>query len=112
MHKLEPIRKWSEAIAAGNCQEAIAVLQAHLAQEPASEPFVQHTRKLLDITRQWLKEQDRIGQVTKGGEHRCSFCGSAASNERKLIAGAGVFICSNCVELCVVILRKDDADRK
>ena len=38
---------------------------------------------------------------------RCSFCGAQRSNVRTLIAGAGVFICSDCVRLCVHILEED-----
>ena len=31
--------------------------------------------------------------------HQCSFCGLGDTPERKLIAGPGVFICSDCVRL-------------
>lgn len=35
---------------------------------------------------------------------RCSFCRAPHDDTHKLIAGAGVFICSQCVALCVEIL--------
>ena len=31
---------------------------------------------------------------------RCSFCGKAQENVRKIIAGPGVYICDECVDLC------------
>lgn len=31
---------------------------------------------------------------------RCSFCGKARDEVQHLIAGPGVFICNECVELC------------
>ena len=32
-------------------------------------------------------------------ELRCSFCGKPQSHTRRLIAGPGVFICDECVEM-------------
>ncbi|MCC8023388.1 MAG: ATP-dependent Clp protease ATP-binding subunit ClpX [Clostridiales bacterium] len=40
---------------------------------------------------------------------RCSFCGKSQDVVYKLIAGPGVFICDNCVELCLNII--DDEPR-
>lgn len=37
----------------------------------------------------------------------CSFCGKSHSEVKKLIAGPGVYICNECVELCVSILDKE-----
>lgn len=37
----------------------------------------------------------------------CSFCGKSQHEVRKLIAGPTVFICNECVELCVDIVRQD-----
>jgi len=34
----------------------------------------------------------------------CSFCGKAQDQARRLIAGPGVFICDECVQLCNEIL--------
>jgi ATP-dependent protease Clp ATPase subunit len=34
----------------------------------------------------------------------CSFCGKRQDQVRKLIAGPGVWICNECVVLCVEIL--------
>ena len=38
----------------------------------------------------------------------CSFCGKSQHEVRKLIAGPNVFICNECVELCMDIIREED----
>ena len=35
---------------------------------------------------------------------RCSFCGKHQDQVRRLIAGPGVYICNECVQLCMGIL--------
>jgi len=41
----------------------------------------------------------------------CTFCGKSQASIEKLIAGPGVFICNECVELCVDILNEErDSD--
>ncbi|MGQ0675747.1 MAG: ATP-dependent Clp protease ATP-binding subunit ClpX [Rhodospirillales bacterium] len=50
--------------------------------------------------------------TTKGGSDSkntlyCSFCGKSQHEVRKLIAGPTVFICDECVELCMDIIRED-----
>ena len=37
----------------------------------------------------------------------CSFCGKSQHEVRKLIAGPAVFICDECVELCMDIIREE-----
>jgi ATP-dependent Clp protease ATP-binding subunit ClpX len=37
----------------------------------------------------------------------CSFCGNSQHEVRKLIAGPTVFICDECVELCMDIIREE-----
>ncbi|PSP18880.1 MAG: ATP-dependent Clp protease ATP-binding subunit ClpX [Cyanobacteria bacterium QS_8_64_29] len=41
---------------------------------------------------------------------KCSFCGKSQEQVRKLIAGPGVYICDECVELCNEILDDELAD--
>ena len=47
-----------------------------------------------------------------GGDSRntlyCSFCGKSQHEVRKLIAGPTVFICDECVELCMDIIREEN----
>jgi ATP-dependent Clp protease ATP-binding subunit ClpX len=38
------------------------------------------------------------------GQLKCSFCGKAQEQVRKLIAGPGVYICDECIELCNEII--------
>ena len=40
----------------------------------------------------------------------CSFCGKSQHEVRKLIAGPTVFICDECVELCMDIIREEHKD--
>jgi ATP-dependent Clp protease ATP-binding subunit ClpX len=37
----------------------------------------------------------------------CSFCGKSHSEVKKLIAGPGVYICNECIEVCATILEKE-----
>jgi ATP-dependent protease Clp ATPase subunit len=41
--------------------------------------------------------------------YRCSFCGKAQTEVKTLVAGPGVVICDECVELCQPIVRKQTA---
>ncbi len=49
--------------------------------------------------------------ANSGGENKntlyCSFCGKSQHEVRKLIAGPTVFICDECVELCMDIIREE-----
>ena len=43
----------------------------------------------------------------------CSFCGRSGDEVEKLIAGPGVYICNECIEVCSNILREElKADKK
>lgn len=48
---------------------------------------------------------------TSGGDSKntlyCSFCGKSQHEVRKLIAGPTVFICDECAELCMDIIREE-----
>lgn len=39
---------------------------------------------------------------------RCSFCGKSQNEVRKLIAGPGVYICDQCIKICVEMLEEDN----
>src|SRR5690554_1199893 len=43
----------------------------------------------------------------KGKLLYCSFCGKSQHEVRKLIAGPSVFICDECVDLCIEIIREE-----
>ena len=38
---------------------------------------------------------------------KCSFCGKAQENVKRLVAGPGVYICDECVELCTSIIENE-----
>ncbi len=52
------------------------------------------------------------GGSSGGGDSKntlyCSFCGKSQHEVRKLIAGPTVFICDECVELCMDIIREEN----
>jgi len=52
------------------------------------------------------------GTGGEGGDSKntlyCSFCGKSQHEVRKLIAGPTVFICDECVELCMDIIREEN----
>ena len=38
---------------------------------------------------------------------RCSFCGKTQDEVKKIIAGPGVYICDECIELCNDIMEEE-----
>ena len=105
MNKLKPIKEWTEAIAAGEYDKAILVLEKHLASGAMSELLAGHARRLLEMTHAWSVQGYTSGGSHETQVHHCSFCGSEESHDRKLIAGPGVFICSKCVDMCANVLK-------
>ncbi len=51
-----------------------------------------------------LKFGDEKGQL------KCSFCGKNQDQVRKLVAGPGVYICDECIELCNEIIEEELSD--
>lgn len=41
------------------------------------------------------------------GQLKCSFCGKTQEQVRKLVAGPGVYICDECIELCTEIVQEE-----
>lgn len=58
------------------------------------------------------KISNTSGGSSSGGDSKntlyCSFCGKSQHEVRKLIAGPTVFICDECVELCMDIIREEN----
>ncbi|HXX60286.1 MAG TPA: ATP-dependent Clp protease ATP-binding subunit ClpX [Candidatus Sulfotelmatobacter sp.] len=50
-----------------------------------------------------------MATTTKGPKvpYRCSFCGKSQEQVRKLIAGQGVYICDECINLCQEIIEEE-----
>jgi ATP-dependent Clp protease ATP-binding subunit ClpX len=49
----------------------------------------------------------RIGDGGGGDLLKCSFCGKSQKQVKKLIAGPGVYICDECIDLCNEILEEE-----
>lgn len=47
----------------------------------------------------------------KKQDQRCSFCGEAQKDVRRLVAGPGVNICGKCIGLCSALLERDGATK-
>lgn len=54
------------------------------------------------------KSSDKTDKTDGKNTLYCSFCGKSQHEVRKLIAGPNVFICNECVELCMDIIREED----
>jgi ATP-dependent Clp protease ATP-binding subunit ClpX len=49
-----------------------------------------------------------MARLGEGGELlKCSFCGKSQKQVRKLIAGPGVYICDECIDLCNEIIEEE-----
>ena len=49
-----------------------------------------------------------MARLGEGGELlKCSFCGKSQKQVKKLIAGPGVYICDECIELCNEIMEEE-----
>ena len=52
-----------------------------------------------------------MAKFGEGGELlKCSFCGKSQKQVKKLIAGPGVYICDECIDLCNEIIEEELAD--
>jgi ATP-dependent Clp protease ATP-binding subunit ClpX len=58
-----------------------------------------------------VRKTEKTLTKSTGGDSKntlyCSFCGKSQHEVRKLIAGPTVFICDECVELCMDIIREE-----
>jgi ATP-dependent Clp protease ATP-binding subunit ClpX len=50
----------------------------------------------------------KVGSSDSKNTLYCSFCGKSQHEVRKLIAGPTVFICDECVELCMDIIGEEN----
>src|SRR3954447_159941 len=54
---------------------------------------------------------DDVAKFGDGGELlKCSFCGKSQKQVKKLIAGPGVYICDECIDLCNEIIEEELAE--
>jgi ATP-dependent Clp protease ATP-binding subunit ClpX len=61
------------------------------------------------MLRPFRKGWSAVARIGDGGDgsDRCSFCGKSRKQVEKLINGPGVFICAECVSLCVEIIEEE-----
>ena len=61
-----------------------------------------------------MSDEGEANDVAKfdGGSEllKCSFCGKSQKQVKKLIAGPGVYICDECIELCNEIIEEELAE--
>jgi hypothetical protein len=60
-----------------------------------------------DVRVHLLALQAYVYGVARQVKGRCNFCGKSHDQVRKLIAGPGVFICDQCVDLANKVLHED-----
>ena len=49
-----------------------------------------------------------MARIGDGGDLlKCSFCGKSQKQVKKLIAGPGVYICDECIDLCNEIIEEE-----
>jgi ATP-dependent Clp protease ATP-binding subunit ClpX len=54
------------------------------------------------------KEGDPVARIGESGDLlKCSFCGKSQKQVKKLIAGPGVYICDECIDLCNEIIEEE-----
>src|SRR5664279_1191075 len=54
------------------------------------------------------RKRVRVARIGDGGDLlKCSFCGKSQKQVKKLIAGPGVYICDECIDLCNEIIEEE-----
>src|SRR5664279_5552086 len=57
------------------------------------------------------RKRVRVARIGDGGDLlKCSFCGKSQKQVKKLIAGPGVYICDECIDLCNEIIEEELAE--
>ena len=72
-----------------------------------STGIFQGERRLYPV-RSGPRRGETSGMAQEKNTLYCSFCGKSQHEVRKLIAGPTVFICDECVELCMDIIREEN----
>jgi ATP-dependent Clp protease ATP-binding subunit ClpX len=75
------------------------------------EPRAQNPReRILSLRKEAERSKRRYGmaRASEGNEQLlCSFCGKSQRQVKKLIAGPGVYICDECIDLCNEIIDEE-----
>lgn len=107
-----PLDEVEAALAASGAGDARAVLARHRRRlEERIAASRQALRLLRDLEAACDDVEKERTMAEKAKAYQCSFCGKAASDVKRMIAGPdGVFICSECVTLCNEIIAKKERD--
>ena len=62
----------------------------------------------LEIPSFLRNQEEDHDKKEKSSTSYCSFCGKSQHEVKKLIAGPTVFICDECVDLCVDIIKEEN----
>ena len=62
----------------------------------------------LEIPSFLRNQEEDHDKKEKSSTSYCSFCGKSQHETKKLIAGPTVFICHECVDLCVEIIKEEN----
>ena len=62
----------------------------------------------LEIPSFLRNQEEDHDKKEKSSTSYCSFCGKSQHEVKKLIAGPTVFICHECVDLCVDIIKEEN----
>ncbi len=72
-------------------------------------PPSRHQARRADGTQ--AKGKHLVARIGDGGDLlKCSFCGKSQKQVKKLIAGPGVYICDECIDLCNEIIEEELAE--
>src|SRR3712207_9155250 len=57
----------------------------------------------------WARRKgQQVARIGESGDLlKCSFCGKSQKQVKKLIAGPGVYICDECIDLCNEIIEEE-----
>ena len=66
----------------------------------------------LEIPSFLRNQEEDHDKKEKSSTSYCSFCGKSQDEVRKMIAGPTVFICHECVDLCVEIIKEENKMEK
>ena len=48
-----------------------------------------------------------MAKIDERKQLKCSFCGKSQDQVKRLVAGPGVYICDECIELCQEIIDEE-----
>ena len=72
---------------------------------------IRQHQESLDLGVSQAKGKHTVARIGDGGDLlKCSFCGKSQKQVKKLIAGPGVYICDECIDLCNEIIEEELAE--